>query len=131
MSLGIHIENHILHPLNIMDSKSPVDDGKKKIKIPVRGIKEYKFVYGKGEGSKGVGSAQGKNIKRGQRVNSGNRNKKASGEKPGNKKGEEIYEVEISLDELCENCPKEFKQIVRYSRNLGYKEKPDYSYIKY
>ena len=39
--------------------------------------------------------------------------------------------TETSLDELCEGCPKEFKQIVRYSRNLGYKEKPDYSYIKY
>ena len=39
--------------------------------------------------------------------------------------------TETSLDELCEDCPKEFKQIVRYSRNLGYKEKPDYSYIEY
>ena len=41
-------------------------DGKKKIKIPVRGIKEYRFVYGRGNGSKGVGSAQGKDIKKGQ-----------------------------------------------------------------
>ena len=39
--------------------------------------------------------------------------------------------METPLDELCKDCPKEFKQIVRYSRNLGYKEKPDYSYIKY
>ena len=39
--------------------------------------------------------------------------------------------IETSLEELCEGCPKEFKQIVRYSRNLGYKEKPDYSYIEY
>ena len=41
-------------------------DGKKKIKIPVRGIKQYKFMYGRGQGSKGVGSAQGKDIKKGQ-----------------------------------------------------------------
>ena len=41
-------------------------DGKKKIRIPVRGIKEYRFVYGKSNGSKGVGSAQGKDIKKGQ-----------------------------------------------------------------
>ena len=34
-------------------------NGKKKIKIPVRGIKEYQFVFGKNQGSKGVGSAQG------------------------------------------------------------------------
>ena len=39
-------------------------DGKKKIKIPVRGIKEYRFIYNNepGNGQKKVGSAQGKNI---------------------------------------------------------------------
>ena len=42
--------------------------GKKKIKIPVRGIKQYRFVYGRGNGSKGVGSAQGKDIKKGQKA---------------------------------------------------------------
>jgi serine/threonine protein kinase len=35
------------------------------------------------------------------------------------------------LDELCSGCPKEFREIVKYCRNLGYKEKPDYSFIKY
>lgn len=35
------------------------------------------------------------------------------------------------LEDLCSDCPKEFKQIVKYCRNLGYKEKPDYSFIKY
>jgi serine/threonine protein kinase len=39
--------------------------------------------------------------------------------------------TETSVEELCENCPKEFRQIVDYSRKLGYKEKPDYSYMKY
>ena len=43
-------------------------DGKKKIKIPVRGIKEYQFIYGTGSGTKGVGSAQGQDIKKGQVV---------------------------------------------------------------
>ena len=41
-------------------------DGKKKIRIPVKGIKEYRFVYGQNESNKKVGSAQGQPIKRGQ-----------------------------------------------------------------
>ena len=76
--------------------------GKKKIKIPVKGIKEYRFVYGKNEGSKGVGSAQGKDIKKGQKIKKGNQ--KGQGgkpDKPGNDPGEEAYEVEVTLDELA------------------------------
>lgn len=38
---------------------------------------------------------------------------------------------DVSIDELCSECPKEFKQIVSYCRKLGYKETPDYSYIQY
>ena len=34
-------------------------DGKKKIRIPVRGIKEWQFVYGDNEYKKQVGSAPG------------------------------------------------------------------------
>ena len=43
-------------------------DGKKKIKIPVKGIKEYRFVYGDNENKKNVGSAEGQDIRRGQKV---------------------------------------------------------------
>tara|TARA_B100000700_G_C15048998_1_gene859346 strand:+ start:2439 stop:3611 length:1173 start_codon:yes stop_codon:yes gene_type:complete len=77
--------------------------GKKKIRIPVRGIKEYRFVYGKNEGSKGVGSAQGKKIRKGQIIKKGKKNQQGQGkpEKPGNKPGEEFYEVEVTLDELA------------------------------
>lgn len=76
--------------------------GKKKIKIPVRGIKEYQFIYGKNEGSKGVGSAQGKDIKKGQKVKDGKKNRRAGDpDKPGNEKGEEYYDVEVTLDELA------------------------------
>lgn len=38
---------------------------------------------------------------------------------------------DTKLDELCEGCPKEFKQIIKYIRKLGYKETPDYAFIKY
>ena len=89
---------------NIVSNESIIGkDGKKKIKIPVRGIKEYRFLYGNNEKNRKVGSAKGKDIKRGQRINSGRSGQKKSpgkGDKSGNKKGEEIYEVEISLDEL-------------------------------
>ena len=76
--------------------------GKKKIKIPVRGIKEYQFVFGRNQGSKGVGSAQGQDIKKGQKIKEGQKGKgKAAGKKAGNEKGEEFYEVELTLDELA------------------------------
>ena len=78
-------------------------DGKKKIKIPVRGIKEYQFIYGTGNGTKGVGSAQGQDIKKGQVVRKPNQKGKGKGnpDKPGNNPGEEYYDVEVSLDELA------------------------------
>ena len=42
--------------------------GKKKVRIPIKGIKEHQFVYGNNEKNKRVGSAQGKNVKQGQRI---------------------------------------------------------------
>ncbi len=76
--------------------------GKKKIKIPVRGIKEYQFIFGRNHGSKGVGSAQGQDIKKGQKIKDGQKQKaKGKGQKAGNEKGEEFYEVELTLDELA------------------------------
>jgi sporulation protein YhbH len=77
-------------------------DGKKKFRIPVRGIKEYRFVYGGGESNKNVGSAPGKEVERDQIIKQKNKGESAKPGKPGNKKGEEFYEVEISLDELAQ-----------------------------
>lgn len=74
-------------------------DGKKKIRIPVRGIKEYKFVYGD-NGNKKVGSAPGKSVKRGQKVGS-KPEQQASGDRAGDEQGEEYYDVEITLEELA------------------------------
>ena len=76
-------------------------DGKKKIRIPVKGIKEYRFVYGQNESNKKVGSAQGQPIKRGQVISRNPKEKEGKpGEKAGNEKGEDFYEVEITLEEL-------------------------------
>ncbi|HCT54473.1 MAG TPA: sporulation protein YhbH [Balneola sp.] len=78
--------------------------GKKKIRIPVKGIKEHRFVYGANEKNKQVGSAQGKDISEGQRIGHRRRARpqEGQGDKPGNKPGEEMYEIEMSLEELAE-----------------------------
>jgi len=76
-------------------------DGKKKIKIPVRGIKEYRFIYGDNATNKKAGSAPGSDIKRGQKIGDGKKKDQGQGNKPGNEKGEEYYEVEITLEELA------------------------------
>ena len=77
--------------------------GKKKIRIAVKGIKEHRFIYGQNENNKRVGSAQGKEVREGQRI--GHRRRSSSsnkpGDKPGNKPGEEMYEIEMSLEELA------------------------------
>jgi len=76
--------------------------GKKKIRIPVKGIKEHRFVYGDNEKNKRVGSAQGKNVGKGQRIGHRRRRKPQEGdESPGNAPGEEMYEIEMSLEELA------------------------------
>ena len=89
---------------NIVAEESIIgQDGKKRIRIPVRGIKEYRFVYGKN--NKKVGSGQGKNIAKHQQIGKNNKQKKAKGgrpDKPGNEAGQEYYEIDISLDELAE-----------------------------
>lgn len=77
-------------------------EGKKKIKIPVRGIKEWQFIYGDNEGQKQVGSAPGADVQKGQVVKKGNQQGQASGQRAGKDKGEEFYEVEITLEELAE-----------------------------
>jgi sporulation protein YhbH len=76
-------------------------DGKKKIKIPVKGIKEYRFVYGDNDTNKQVGSAPGKNIRKGQQIGKADKKKPGDGDEPGDESGEEYYDVEISLEELA------------------------------
>lgn len=77
-------------------------DGKKKVKIPVRGIKEYRFVYGDNETNSRVGSAPGKEVRRGQKIGGSPKKEKAPGSQPGNDPGEEYYEVELTLDEVAQ-----------------------------
>lgn len=89
---GIH---HIVADESIIGN-----NGKQKFKIPVRGIKEHRFVYG--DNGKQVGSAPGKDVKRGQKLGGKDRQEPGRPDKPGSESGEEYYDVEMSLDELAQ-----------------------------
>jgi len=88
---------------NIVAEESIIgQDGKKKIKIPVRGIKEYRFVYGDNKENRKVGSAHGiDKIKRGQQIGEARNKGNARGDKASEDAGEEYYDVEITLEELA------------------------------
>ena len=77
-------------------------NGKKKVKIPVKGIKEYQLVYGENKDNQKVSSAGDKNVKKGQIVRKGSKKEKAQGNKGSKDPGEEYYEVEVTLEELAE-----------------------------
>jgi len=108
-------------------------DGKKKIRIPVRGLKEYQFVYGDNDANARVGSAPGKDIRRGQKVGDDpNASSEEGGSEASDEAGEEYYDVEITLEELTEYLfrdlelpdlerKKLFKEISEKSVRHGYR----------
>ncbi|TCO74557.1 sporulation protein YhbH [Marinisporobacter balticus] len=116
---------------NIIAEESIIGQSKnKKIKVPIKGIKEYQFIYGKNK--KGTGSGTG-NEKRGDKI--GKDIMKEGQEKAGNSEGEDIYETEITLEELIQylfedlNLPfmkrKKFSEIEseKNFKRLGYQRK--------
>lgn len=97
------IEKAIKEGLNdlVADESIIGQDGKKRVKIPVRGIKEYRFVYGDNDSNSKAASAPGKEIRRGQKIGDKQKKSKSPGNEPGNEPGEEYYEVELTLDEVA------------------------------
>lgn len=109
-------------------------DKNKKVKIPIKGIKEYRFIYGKND--KGAGSGTG-NEKRGDIIGKDStENGKGNGKgEAGDQAGEDIYETEITIEELINylfddlNLPyldrKKFNEIEseKNFKRLGYKRK--------
>ena len=88
----------------IADESIIGQNGTKKIKIPVRGIKQYKFVYGTND-QKRIGSSAGNDVFKGQKIKKqkkGKQGQQPGDGKPGDGKGEEYYEIEITLEELAE-----------------------------
>ena len=79
-------------------------NGKKKIRIPVRGLKEYRFIYGTNEKNKTVGSGGDHPLKRGQKIGQ-KRAEKGKGQgtgKASDQRGDQYYDVEVTLEELAE-----------------------------
>lgn len=67
------------------------------IKVPIRGVKEYRFVYG--DNVAGVGQG-GEDVQSGQVVSQGK--EKGGDQKAGNQQGIDYYETDVTLDELIE-----------------------------
>lgn len=83
---------------DILSEESIIGESKnKKFKIPIRGIKEYQFIYGKN--NKGVATGTGEE-KRGQKVgqDDGSGKGKSGSGKAGNSEGDDVYETEITLE---------------------------------
>jgi len=74
-------------------------DGSRIIKVPIRGIKEYRFVYG--ENTPGVGQGEGE-LEPGQVFRSGEGEGEGPAERPGDRPGVDYYETDVTLDELVE-----------------------------
>ncbi|MDO8663932.1 MAG: DUF444 family protein [Candidatus Liptonbacteria bacterium] len=73
-------------------------DKNRVVKVPIRGVKEYRFVYG--ENTPGVGQGGDGEVQPGQTVGQGK--KGAQGQQAGDQAGVDYYETEINLDELIE-----------------------------
>ena len=85
---------------DILSEESIVGETKnKKFKIPIRGIKEYQFVYG--SNNKGVATGTGEE-KRGDKIGSAESSGKKGNKGAGNSEGDDIYETEITLEELMD-----------------------------
>lgn len=85
---------------DILSEESIIGESKnKKYKIPIKGIKEYQFIYGKN--SKGVASGTGEE-KRGDKIGDGKASYGKGAKGAGNSEGEDIYETEITLEELMD-----------------------------
>ncbi|MBI2875595.1 MAG: DUF444 family protein [Candidatus Tectomicrobia bacterium] len=84
---------------NIISEEAIIgQSGDKKVKVPIKGVKEYRFIFG----SNNAGVAQGTGQEQpGDIVQSGA--DKAPGAGPaGSEPGDDIYETEVTLDELIE-----------------------------
>ncbi|MCM0647644.1 sporulation protein YhbH [Clostridium swellfunianum] len=83
---------------DILSEESIIGEGKnKKIKIPIRGLKEYQFIYGKNV--PGVGSGDGSE-KRGDKIGADRSQQGKGSGSAGNEEGDDVYETEVSIDEV-------------------------------
>jgi sporulation protein YhbH len=75
--------------------------GDRVIKVPLRGVKEYRFVYG--ENQPGVAEGASEETKRGDLVGPRDKEGQRGGPgEPGQDRGADYYETEVSLEELID-----------------------------
>ena len=86
---------------DIIGEESIITKGKNgKVKVPIKGLKDYRFVYGRNdEGSGGVGQGEGKP---GDVI--GRRKVKSDGgsDEPGDQMGEDYMETEIDIEQIIQ-----------------------------
>jgi sporulation protein YhbH len=118
---------------NVVSEESIIGrSGDKKIKIPIKGIKEYRFVFG--ENNPGVAEGDGES-QPGQIVQKGKESQKSLPGEPGSTPGDDVYETEITLEELVDLLFEDLKlpdmerkkfhilQSERRIKNKGYRHK--------
>jgi len=71
----------------------------KKIKIPIKGIKEYQFRYGKNEAGTASGTGH---EKQGQTIGKASEGEEKGNGQAGSEAGDDIYETEITIEELID-----------------------------
>ncbi|MCX8072002.1 MAG: sporulation protein YhbH [Candidatus Binatia bacterium] len=74
-------------------------DGSRIIKVPIRGIKEYRFIYG--DNVPGVGQGEGQ-MEPGQVLRRGEGEEQGPPERAGDRPGIDYYETDVTLDELVD-----------------------------
>lgn len=85
---------------DILSEESIIGEAKnKKFKIPIRGIREYQFIYGRN--NKGITTGSG-DEKKGDRIGSTGSKKGNGTGQAGNQEGRDIYETEITLEEIMD-----------------------------
>lgn len=107
-------------------------DKDKIIKVPIRGVKEYRFIYG--ENTPGVGQGEG-NSQPGQVVGKGESQGQGPGPgQAGDQPGVDYYETDVTLEELIEMMFEDFQlpdmerkilrevMAERVSRRKGYRK---------
>jgi hypothetical protein len=83
---------------DIISEENIIGENKnKKIKIPIKGLKEFQFIYGKN--SAGVSSGDGTE-KRGDKVGSAEQGTGKGNQGAGDQEGEDIYETEVTIEDV-------------------------------
>jgi sporulation protein YhbH len=102
----------------------------KKVRIPVKSLKEYRFIHGSNKGNVTSGTGEEKRGDHGSQEN-----KKGEQGKAGEEEGDEVYETEITMEELIQYLLEDLKlpdldkkkiadiEELCNSRRLGYKRK--------